>query len=258
MKFNQFLKITSRENNKTHYFSLSNDWREKRDQLLIYLQDIPALVQEVDQVTSTSYADNPRVQVSDGTWRLRLSSACESSAHCLYAMSEIAAQFANKATQGEFPSSFNKIVKKLNSSWNPHKIQDILKENQWYKRIREMRTEWTHYSTIFIGGEAGNHIIVLKGHRRVSDKVEFKQCNMQIPIADFLSWMQKAISVLDNFSGYLSEKYLLNLFDPNEIITVPKYDTRGFPIILPEGKLDIKKITVREHFLQAGIKFPNK
>jgi hypothetical protein len=256
MSFTQFLTVTSLQNNQTKYFVLSHDWKEKREQLFVFIRDIPELIKQMDQISSQSFSDNPRVEIYDSTFRLRVSSACESAAHCLYSMAEISAQFANKATKGDFPSSFNDIVKKLEKSWNPHNIKDILGDFHWYKKIREMRTEWTHYSTIFIAGDVGNHTIVLKRHRRESDQQEFKENNIKIQINDFLLWLNKAIEVLDSFSLFLSKEYLLKTFDLDQVIIVPKRDSRGFPIFLsgPTPRVETENITIGDYFRRAGIK----
>jgi len=40
-----------------------------------------------------------------------------------------------------------------------------LGELQWYERVREIRTEWAHFSSIFLGeGSDGEPVIVLRAY----------------------------------------------------------------------------------------------
>lgn len=253
MDFNQFKVVTGLVDGATKYFSLTEDWREKREQILLYSQDIPELRNQLKNEPSHPYELDPKITLVNPIFRLRLASACESAAHCLYAMAEIAAQFANKATKGEFPSSFHQIIKKLETGWNPKSIKSVLSENHWYKKIREMRTEWTHFSTIFIGGDGNDYIIVLKSNRRTSDRVEFIGNYVQIVLNDFLLWLKNAVAVLDSFADYLAVNYLLPNFPPEKEITIPALDKNGFPIFKSDMKIEIEKVTIREYFGRSGI-----
>lgn len=253
MNFDQFMIVTTLIHDSTKHFTLTEYWRDKRDQILTYIQDIPVMKEQLKNEPSRPYELDQKITLINPAFRLRLASACESAANCLYAMAEIAAQFANKATKGEFPSSFNQIIKKLDTDWNPHDIQNVLAEHHWYKKIREMRTEWTHYSSIFIGGES-NDIIVLNSYRRSSDRVEFVGKSSQIQLKDFLVWMNNAVVTIDYFADFLATNYLLPSFPAEEVITIPKRDKNGFPIFKHNMQCEIEKVTIREYFSRYGIK----
>src|SRR5437879_5823551 len=88
------------------------EWKEKRTHLVVYIKDLPQLVDQYKKAEKNPYEGNPVITLVNSIPKIRLSSACEAAVNCLYGMSEIAAQFANKASQGMLPASFNKLRKK--------------------------------------------------------------------------------------------------------------------------------------------------
>jgi hypothetical protein len=229
------------------------EWKDKREHLLIYSDDVPRLVEEYKQAGRKPYPRNPLITFVDPVPKIRLSSACEASVNCLYGMAEIAARFANRLSQ-DFPSSFNALRKKaergdLEKSCSGEWVSDF----GWYKKVRELRTEWAHYSTIFIGeDERHEPTMVVRNRRNVADRVEFpKQTN--IPVADLPGWITKAVAALDNFGNHLLEKHILPTLDVDAVVTGPKLDELGWPIIRPDHTMVIEKIRVSDYVAQCGV-----
>ncbi len=241
----------------THHHSQVDEWKHKRDALLIQMADLPSLVVAYGQRKRSPNPDNPMVSFVDAAPSIRLSNACEATANLLYSISEIAANFANKATKGIVPSSFNGLRNKCSNATDGPlvAIRDALGDLQWYSKVRELRTEWAHYSSIFIGEDhAGSPIICLRAYRRKSDQIEFRSPNFNFSPADLIQWTTNALSTLDSFAGHLLQRYVIPTFDLDGVVTIPKYDKSGFPIFRPNATIETEVVTIREFLRRGGIK----
>jgi len=231
------------------------EWQEKRQHLAVYGQDLPRLVDEYKRAEKKPYEFNPMITLVDPIPKIRLSSACEASVSCLYSMAEIAAQFGNKVSKGSLPASFNALRKRAErGDFASSGLSEWVSDFSWYKKVRELRTEWAHFSTIFIGEEKnGEPVFVVRCHRRPSDREEFRQ-QIDVPIPDLIDWINRAIVVIDNFGNYLLTKHIIPRLDLNAKVTAPKRDERGWPIIKPDHKFEVEQITVAEHLAECGIR----
>lgn len=252
MSFDNLLWATKITNKTNSYFRLASEWDEKRKHLSVYILTLPNLVEEYKNSDSHPYEADPRITIVNSIPRIRLASTCEAAANCLYSMAELSAQFGNKASKGIYPSSFNQFRKKLENGDYGNELVSQIGELQWYKKVREIRTEWVHHSTIFIGEKDGEPIMVIRAYRRTSDKEEFTS-EIQVTIPELIDWMKKAISTIDSFSDYLLTNYVIPSFPLDNEIILPKYDKNGFPIMLPDNRFDTEKITIREYLQRGGI-----
>lgn len=230
------------------------EWQEKRQHLAVYMQDLPRLAAEYKKADSQPYEPNPLITIVDQSPRIRLSSACEAAVNCVYGMAEIAAQFGNKASGGLLPSSFNKLRKKAESGELASAgISEWVRDFGWYKKIRELRTEWAHFSTVFIGEEKdGEPILVVRCHRFPSDRDEFPK-DIRVRIPDLVDWINRAIAVVDDFGNYVLARHILPKLDLNAKFISPKRDAHGWPIIRPNHTFEVEHITISEHLAQCGI-----
>lgn len=252
MSFDHLLWATKITNKTNSYFQLASEWDEKRKHLNVYILTLPKLVEEYENSDSHSYEADPRITIVKSIPRIRLASACEAATNCLYSMAELSAQFGNKASKGIYPTSFNQFRKKLENGDYGSDLVSQIGELQWYKKVREIRTEWVHHSTIFIGKRDDKPIMVLRAHRRPSDREEFTS-EIQATIPELIDWMQRAISTIDSFGDYLLLNYIIPSFPLDKEIVLPKYDENGFPIMLPDNRFEIENITIREYLLRGGI-----
>lgn len=255
MTFKRLEAATKIIDKDTKYFEIVMEWSRKRESLHLQLADLPTLTSDYKNRSTSPYLLNPSITLTDQIPVIRLKNACEAVTNSLYGMAEIAAQFANRVSNGELPSSFNKIRKSSRVNCIDAKLIQALGDLQWYERVREARTEWAHYSTAFIGNdEAGEPVVVIQPYRRHSDKQHF--CDrINFPVIKLIEWTRKAIDTIDNFGGYLLEYYVLSKFDPDAELTVPKCDENGVPIFLDDKRFDVEKTTVREYFSRWGIEF---
>lgn len=254
MSFEQLLHVSRICHGEGIHYSYIEEWSTKRQYLAVYNQDIPRLVKEYKSAKQEHYELDPKITIVDQVPSLRLSSSCEAASNCLYSMAEIAAQFGNKVSNGTLPSSFNKLRKKYESGvFEEIGLVNWVDDFQWYKKVRELRTEWVHYSTIFIGLDTKNEpILVVRSHRRQSDREEFSE-KVEININDLVGWLNNAIHTIDNFGNYLLVKYVLPSLDLGRKIITPVYDKNGFPIVKSDHRFEIEEITVEEHLKKCGI-----
>src|SRR5688572_26285355 len=113
MSFEQLRHVAKIGNDKFRCNLMVTEWHEKRQHLAVWLREIPRLVEEYKASNKSPYQPNPKITLIDPIPGIRLSSACEAAANCLYGMAEISAQFGNKVSNGILPSSFNALRKKV-------------------------------------------------------------------------------------------------------------------------------------------------
>lgn len=257
MSFDQLKHVSRICHGEGIHYQYVDEWDTKRQYLAVYNQDIPKIVEEYKSCDKKPYDLDPKITLVDQVPRLRLSSSCEAASNCLYSMAEISAQFGNKVSKGILPSSFNKLRKKYDEgAFRELGLVNWVDDFQWYKKVRELRTEWAHYSTIFIGeDEHKEPILVVRAHRRHSDREEFKE-KVEVKVNDLVGWINKAIHTIDNFGNFLLEKYILPSLDLDREFTSPVYDKNGFPIIKPDHRFEVETITVEEHLRGCGITIP--
>ncbi|MGH6826211.1 hypothetical protein [Methyloceanibacter sp.] len=253
MSFDQLLHVAKLGAVPHHL--LVHEWHEKRQHLAVYTEDLPRLVDEYRASEKGPYDRNPKITLVDPYPKIRLSSACEAASNCLYGMAEIAAQFANKVSGGALPSSFNAFRKNVEDGRYDGLVPSwVVKDLSWYKKVRELRTEWSHFSTVFVGeNQDGTPIIVVRCSRRISDRVEFPK-EIHVKVSDLVDWIQRAIVTIDNLGDFALVKYVIPKLDRNAILTSPKRDENGWPIIRDDSTFEVEKITVAEHLAQCGIR----
>ena len=254
MSFDQLLHVSKIGHATFPHNLMVFEWHEKRQHLAVWVQELPRLVTEYKSTQKAPYDLNPMITLVDPFPRIRLSSACEAAANCLYGMAEISAQFGNKASNGLLPASFNALRKKAErGEFAQDSLADWVSDFSWYRKVREIRTEWAHFSTVFIGENSdGEPIIVVRCHRRHSDREEFNQ-QIQVRISDLIEWINKAIATIDNFGNYLLVRHIIPKLDLSAKFISPKRDQKGWPVIKPDHKFEVEEITVKDYLAQCGI-----
>jgi hypothetical protein len=254
VNFQQFVAIAQIIPAGADYFLLVNEWSAKRDMLAVLIADIPSLLAAHMETRCTEYAGNASIQIIDAAPRIRLGFACESAAGALYGISEIAAQCANAASKRVIPASFNRLRKKLESepAWLPE-LNAALGNLTWYKRVRELRTEWAHYSTIFIGGPPGAApVLIARAQRRHSERVEYAE-EVSMSLSEFIDGVSRAIDCLDRFAGYLLHNYMVPMYDLDAELDVPELDPNGWPRQHPDHRFIMRRATIRQLLAERGL-----
>jgi hypothetical protein len=172
----------------------------------------------------------------------------------MYSLAEIAANFGNKVSNGILPTSFNALRKKCEKG-NLKDLASYLGDLQWYRKIRELRTEWAHYSAIFIGEDKDQTILCIRSFRRECDKVEFSEEMTFCTVMDIQDWTKSALTTLDCFAGYVLSHYVLPTLDLDFNSTVPSpiRDEFGFPKQYEDGKVMMDRISIREFLRRGGV-----
>jgi hypothetical protein len=238
---------------KTLYFSQVHDWVSKHDTLLVQLYDLPRQVEAYKARKTSPSPKDPRVTTFERAPGIRLANACEATANVLYSVAEIAANFGNKASSGVVPSSFNKLCKKCQESPDMP-VARALGDLQWYLKVRELRTEWAHYSSIFIGGGSKEEpLICVRSYRRDSDRVAFADPNFNFPVPDLIRWTRNALLTLDGFAGYLLMHHVLPKFNLDELFDHAVHDEDGDLVMLEGNLLKVEKLSIREYLVRGGI-----
>jgi len=237
----------------THPYLLRfDDWATKREHVALYLFDIPNLLRDYAQRRTTPHPHNPRGKLIDALPGLRLSTACEALAHCVYAMAEIAATVANRASKGKVPSSFNAICKKVHRGDLDAALMRQLPDLDWYARVRELRTEWSHHSSIFVGGDDADPLICVRAFRRQHDQVII-QGKLQMRPRDLMEWSERATAAIDGFGAAVFTHCIAPSLPLDNVVYTPERDEYGFPRMTDDGRLVGRNVTVRDYLAAGGI-----
>jgi hypothetical protein len=237
----------------THpYLARIEDWSTKREYVALYLQEIPNLVTEYAKRVTQPHPKNPRATIFDALPGLRLATTCEALANCVYAMSDIAATIANQASHGVVPSSFNAVRKKAVKGELDAALLNGLPDLDWYARVRELRTEWSHHSSIFVAGGDDDPIICVRSFRRKQDQVMWSG-NVEVRPREIMNWSERATIALDAFGSAVFFRFIAPTFPLAETLFMPFYDELGFPVQDDKGLVQGEKITIREYLSRAGI-----
>lgn len=234
------------------YFRLVDEWEWKRQALMINLADLPGLVAAHKNCDQRPYEGNPAITIFDNVPRIRLSNACESVTNLVYSMANIAAKLANRISN-VFKDSFNSLRKKVVEGKLDQELLEVLGDLQWYEKVREIRTEWAHHSSPFIGENSTTKEpeIVVRCLRRDSDRVQFKD-RIAVSVDDLAQWASKALTTIDNFAGYIVRKFAVPLFNVQSKTGVMLHDENGWPL-LKDGAPQGGYITVGEYMWRYGI-----
>jgi hypothetical protein len=253
--FPQLLAVSRCFQGDWWYFALIEEWAAKREKLDVQLVDIPTLMTAYVGRLKAPDPIEPRIMTSDRSSEIRLSNACESLANLVYSMAEVAAQFGNLATRGGtgLPSSFNAVMKRVLAREVPTELTLALGDMQWYGRVREIRTEWAHFSTPFVGEGEGIPILVIRSHRRRSDKV-FLTPDARVLVGDLLDWSRSALQTLDGFAGWLLDHVVVPMLPSDRTVIVFVRTASGFPQLTPQGGLVTRRLSVREMLSEIGVR----
>jgi len=140
MSFGQLWAATRITSADTLYFDLVNDWGEKRKKVILATQALPFLVDHFKNRRRTPYNGSSNLFIEDQFPRINLGFVCEGAVNAYYAMSEVAAQFGNRASiKPKLPASFNDIRQAVESGKLPE-LRDALGDLASYRKVREIRS----------------------------------------------------------------------------------------------------------------------
>jgi len=234
---------------ETDYLPFILEWESKRGSLKVNLLDLPQLVVDYKNASRKPYDHNPEITIVDKVPSVRLANACESVSHLVYSMAEIAARFANRVSQA-FPQHFNALRTKVRKGELDPAVAEALGDLQWYEKVREIRTEWAHFSSPYVGLSGNDPQIVLRSFRRAADKVHFKD-RVTFKVEELSTWASSALVTIDRLADYLL-RCLIPTFDYDLVIGQPVRDQNGWPIV-KDGILQTEEITAAEFMFRYGI-----
>jgi hypothetical protein len=249
---------TTLRSSSTPYFERVGYWIDKQQMLLVALEDLAGLSAAYFEARNNApkYELDPRISLPDSRPKLRLALVVEAACSCVYAMTEVAANFANQLTRvgchdGQLPGSFNQIKKQLGKGAFPQ-LAAQLGDLTWYEHLHAMRTEWAHFSTIFIGEDKDSVVVCGAALRRPCDR-EVLKSKFQVPLDEIRALGVASLHAMERFAGYLLP-LVLRKFDLSAEIMVPELDKNGGLQFTPELLVKIKTTTVRDRLIELGLR----
>jgi hypothetical protein len=155
------------------------------------------------------------------------------------------------------PSKCNALLKRVEAGEAPSRLYLALRDLKWYAKVREIRTEWAHFSTPFVGEVNGDAILLIRGHRRPSDKKHLEP-NSQIRVLDLLAWSSAALETLDRFSDWLLNDIVVHTLPMDRTIHDVVPTATGFPELTRDGGLRTRELTVRQLLIEIGVQLDGK
>ena len=230
---------------------LAQDWRSKDEFLGVQLTELDECAKVFASTPRLRDPENPRLLRFDRQPGVRLASIAEATANSVYSIHEIAAKLANRVSRGALSSKFNVLQKRAEKNPASRRWFSV-SEIRCYRRVRELRVEWTHHSAVFVVPSDQGAALVVKDTRGSGDRLEFAEHSV-CTVTDLIEWSKGARALLDRFAGYLLDEYVLGLYDPERVIVAPTYDRQGNMVITSTG-LVTRRIAVRQFFAEGGVR----
>jgi hypothetical protein len=243
MPFHQLVLVSQLPPYDAGHLEFVAEWDAKRKALIVMIGELPELVVAHKGRVLGPHPNSPEITVYNAVPSIHLANACETVSHLVYSMAEVAARFGNKVFQ-EFPATFNALRKKIRKGELGTEVTNALGDLQWYEKMREIRTEWAHYSSPFIGEKDGEPSLVLRSFRSVDNRQQFTG-HVSFSVDDLSGWARSALETIDKFAELLLRRHVLPKFDLDREIVQMVYDETGFPIIR-NGIPQSETMTVRE------------
>ena len=240
------------------YFERVRYWVDKQQMLLVALEDLARFRNDytASQRNAPTYDRDPRILMPDPRARHRLALAVESVCSCVYAMTEIAANFANYLTgagnpEGQLPGSFNRLKKDLRAGRFP-KLAALIGDMSWHDKLHAMRTEWTHFSTIFIGHDKTQEPIVVGAALRSPADKAVLTSRFEFTLDEIRQLARAGVSSLDGFAEYLVPLAIAKIDLAAELI-VPVEDENRMPVFTEDHRFKVRTITARTQLQDLGL-----
>lgn len=254
----QLEMLTRYGHGENPHFTWLTFWTDKLQYLQVSLGDLQELASAYTQAKKDAIDVGEGKFVFNAVPQIRLANSIESLTNCFYGMTEIAAKFASacasKAGYAKtFPRGFNRFANNLrNGEYQDLKHIDMLSEVAWYARIREIRTEVAHHSTIFIGEDNGEVAVVINCLRNSKDKIEYAD-KIVISVSEFRDICARALSFLEVFADFLAYEFVIPGIELDQKINVIKRDQYGMPAI-KDGLLvaENEQSTMRDYVESCG------
>lgn len=244
-----------------HYTWLSH-WQAKQRNVFLAIKDLDDHVAEFIQAGKAAAPIGENGYRFDARPSMRLAFAVEGIANSLYGMSDIAAKVASACSakvgySKTLPDNFNRFVKKhAKGEYDDLEYLSTIPTLEWYRKIREVRTELTHHSTVFIGGgiKSGSPSIVINCLRHSRDREEYKK-KVVFTVAEFKALAVRANATLEVFADFIAYQFVIPCMDMTQEVTHFKVDEYGFPLV-EDGKLVTyeNKLPMRAHIVKCGYK----
>jgi len=251
MQFEQFVSAARLSSKDTNYFKFVAQWDFKRQALQVQIADIPMYVAEFKRRKQWPNKEQPHITMFDQVPSIRLGNACIGLTNGLYSMADVAAKFTSIATKS-VPSSFNKLRDKAEKDLLDDDLTAWLGDLKWYRKVREIRTEWEHHSHIFVAGNKSNEpLIVVQAYRRSKDCHEFPERTV-CSVDELLHWVEMAIRTLDNLGIYMLKTHVVPIVKKAPPFKIPKFKPDGMPVI-SDSLFEVEEISGEEYLRRLGI-----
>ena len=190
---------------------------------------------------------HPSITQFDTRHQHRLSIVLQGLLASIYSAADIAAFLTNYVLQtaghaeGPPPSSFNSLKKKLREGRHPD-LGNALGDLEWHDRFHAMRTEWTHYSGIFVAGSVKSGISFCGGgFRRKSDQTVVEG-RFSLSLEDLRMIVRGCVETLSGLAEWLLP-IAVGIYDLEHVITVPEYDSSS--TVAPHRSLQFQRVRGR-------------
>lgn len=225
----------------------------KRQMLRVAASDVEGLVRAHLARHRAPHPVSPGITMFDAVPQLRLQLAIEGIPHTTYSMCEIAAHLL-WSFDSHFNRSFHEIAKKAASPKREPLSSFVaaVGDLTWYFTSREIRTEWTHYSTSFVAGATHEEPTIVVEDKRGPDSKTTVKDRAFITVADLLANARGADQAMAAIARYLIDRYVVPKVDRTEEVVAFETSADGMPRI-SDGRFHLRKVTMdailREHGL---------
>jgi hypothetical protein len=190
----------------------------------------------------------------DAVPELRLRMALEFTSHTVYSLADIAAQMANKATarsRHALPAGFNGLCRAVKNREVSESLVESLGDLSWYGLVREMRTEWTHYSAPFVS--AFHDPPEFRVHtERPANQRHYLRDPAIYTFDEYVQAVSGAVQATERLAHHIITQHIVPNLDRENLRDYIVTNAQGFPVIRDSRRV-LEKRTVGELLRECGV-----
>ena len=209
----------------------------RRSQLALLLRELPSIVEAAKNPRSWANASRPWVTHFDQTPWFWLEIASEAIANALYGMTELTALCVRHCCDGA-PRGFGRLIDRHGRPGGRMAWLFVGQGDSNYRRMRAIRSEWTHFARPrVIGSEDALIIDFGRDPRREFGDPEAGRPERFSP-EELVAWAEGMVAWLDDLLATLFIDKVVPQLDPEHEYTEIAYTEDGTPAVAEDGSLE--------------------
>lgn len=218
----------------------------------ILSNDLTRLVSAHISQDTWRYEENSEVICFDPIYTMRIASTCEAICSTIYGAGEICARCIGPKLHPQRPSDFRSLKKHIEDGDCGQNgfIPDQF-DFSGHSLILAIRTEVTHYSSVFVAGPTGGPVTLcfrrFSENMKVVDSAQIQIDKLQDAVKSSVQNIEKMLCIF--FDSSVFPKLKLDQMIKGNV----ERDKNGLPLVVDGRFTPLPDISVREHLIKSGL-----